>query len=240
MKHFFTLLILSLMALQVQANHDNAMLAFQNEDHKRIAVMLNGRLYKENSPQLTIQDIQAGAYEMNVFEYAYNTHIHGYKRKLIFSNWIYIAPMKRYEFIITITNKVLMTDVVALYNEHCDDEEWQEEEVWIHQPYTVFTEHIPVCVTMNTQDFDVLINNLKKSYFDDDRTAIFQSTLRFNNFETDQVAEVMRCFTFEDTKLNAAKAAFNKTCDKQRYFTLMDDFTFSSTAQELATFIQSN
>ena len=56
---------------------------------------------------------------------------------------------------------------------------------------------------------------------------------------TDQVKQVMDLFTFEETKLDWAKMAYDKTYDIGNYWMLNDNFTFSSSIDELNTYIES-
>jgi hypothetical protein len=55
---------------------------------------------------------------------------------------------------------------------------------------------------------------------------------------TDQIIQVMGLFSFEESKMEFAKAAHEKCSDKQNYWKLNDAFTFESSIDELNEFLQ--
>ena len=62
-----------------------------------------------------------------------------------------------------------------------------------------------------------------------------------NNFLTSmQVKQMIHIFTFENNKLDLAKQAYSKTVDQRNFLSTVDDeFSFSSSRDELARFIRS-
>ena len=60
-----------------------------------------------------------------------------------------------------------------------------------------------------------------------------------NWFTSNQVLEICQLFSFENNKLDIAKYAYKKTCDKNNYIILYDIFSFISYQRELKDFVRS-
>ena len=54
-----------------------------------------------------------------------------------------------------------------------------------------------------------------------------------------QVKEIILQFTFEQTRLDFAKYAYDRTYDVGNYFKVNDTFTFESSTEELNDYIDS-
>lgn len=75
--------------------------------------------------------------------------------------------------------------------------------------------------------------------FADDKLTVAKQIANSQCLTTAQVAEMMSLFSFEDSKIEWAKTAYNRTYDVGNYWMLNDHFTFSSSVDELNKFIQS-
>ena len=91
---------------------------------------------------------------------------------------------------------------------------------------------------MTGQEFESVKEQIRKEWFESSRLVSVKTIIAKNNFTTQQVKEMMLLFTFENNRLEVAKAAYRRTVDKQRYFELNDAFTYSSSRDELARFIR--
>ena len=58
-------------------------------------------------------------------------------------------------------------------------------------------------------------------------------------FSADQVREIVKLFSFEDSRLEIAKYAYDYCIEKRNYFKVNDAFSFSSSTEELAKYINS-
>jgi hypothetical protein len=52
-----------------------------------------------------------------------------------------------------------------------------------------------------------------------------------------QITDIMRLFSFESSRLEIAKFAYNYVVDPQRYFMVNNAFSFSSSVDDLNRFI---
>ncbi len=90
---------------------------------------------------------------------------------------------------------------------------------------------------MNPADFSDLKNSIASKSFEDSKMTIAKQVLQNNCLVVSQVKEIMGLFTFEETKLDFAKYAYNYTYDIGNYFKVNDMFTFESSIDELNSYI---
>lgn len=93
---------------------------------------------------------------------------------------------------------------------------------------------------MAAADFLSAKQTIKAASFDDTKLETAKTIASTNCLSTDQVMEVCRLFSFEDSKLQFAKYAYAKTFDKSNYFKVGTIFTFDGSKTELNKFIQNN
>lgn len=89
----------------------------------------------------------------------------------------------------------------------------------------------------NNNDFDVLRNTVENQNFDQTRLTVAKQAIQNRMLNTQQVADLMKLFSFESTKLEFAKYAYQHTFDKDRYFVINNEFSFSSSIDELVNYI---
>ncbi len=97
----------------------------------------------------------------------------------------------------------------------------------------------PVCAPMSPTTMGSVLDQIKKQSFEDNKLNVIKQVLASNCISAAQVKQLMGEFKFDENKLKVAKMCYEKTTDKNNYFTLNDAFSFSSTADELNTFLQS-
>jgi Domain of unknown function (DUF4476) len=96
-----------------------------------------------------------------------------------------------------------------------------------------------VCAPMSANTLGSVVAQIKKQSFEDNKVNIVKQALASNCISASQVKKLMGEFSFEENKLKIAKMCYAKTTDKNNYFTLNDAFSFSSSADELHTFLES-
>ena len=94
-------------------------------------------------------------------------------------------------------------------------------------------------VPMAPQDFSDLKQSISSKSFEDSKMTIAKQVLRNNCLFTSQVKELMGLFTFEESKLDFAKYAYDFTYDIGNYFKVNDMFTFESSIDDLNNYINS-
>jgi hypothetical protein len=90
---------------------------------------------------------------------------------------------------------------------------------------------------MNSTDFEAAVNSINSKSFDDTKLTVAKQIINSNCLKTAQVKRIMSLFSFEDTKLDLAKYSYMHTYDPQNYFQLNDAFSYSSSVDDLNTYI---
>lgn len=93
-------------------------------------------------------------------------------------------------------------------------------------------------VPMTDVDFRDLEQSISTKTFEDSKFTIAKQVLRDRCLFVSQVKRVLSQFTYEETKLDFAKYAYDFTYDIGNYFKVNDVFTFESTIEELDAYIR--
>jgi hypothetical protein len=91
---------------------------------------------------------------------------------------------------------------------------------------------------VNTPEFKEVTESISKQSFNSTKVTIAKQIITAKRcFTSEQIRDIVKLFTFEDSRLEIAKFAWDFCIDKQNYFKVNDAFTFSSSSEELAKFI---
>ncbi|MEO5644209.1 MAG: DUF4476 domain-containing protein [Bacteroidia bacterium] len=93
---------------------------------------------------------------------------------------------------------------------------------------------------MGSSDFENAKKSVSGQSFEDQKLKIAKQVLNTNCMSCAQVKEIMSLFSFEETKLDWAKFAYGKTTDFNNYYQLNDGFTYSSSVDDLNSYIESH
>jgi hypothetical protein len=91
---------------------------------------------------------------------------------------------------------------------------------------------------MSPESFTVLLSQVSAARFDDSKLTLIKDALTMNRVAVWQVKQLLQQFTFDIDRMKLAKAAYARTVDKYNYFMVKDDFQFSSSKEELASWIR--
>ncbi|PLX08366.1 MAG: hypothetical protein C0594_06120 [Marinilabiliales bacterium] len=90
---------------------------------------------------------------------------------------------------------------------------------------------------MSDYDFSTAKNSIASKSFEDSKLTIAKQIVGSNCLLCSQVKEIMNLFDFEDTKLQFAKFAYDRTYDRGNYYQLNDAFDFESSIDELNKYV---
>jgi len=91
---------------------------------------------------------------------------------------------------------------------------------------------------MAPRDFNAALATLKNESFDEARLDIAKQIITSNCLNTNQIISMCNLFSFEASKLDFAKFAYDHCIDPNNYFKVSNLFSFSSSKQELTQYIQ--
>ncbi len=97
----------------------------------------------------------------------------------------------------------------------------------------------PVC-SVSVQDFNDILASLKKVSFDASRLTQAKSILQAKKcFTVNQIMELCRLFSFDSSRLDLAKFAYDFCTNPTDYFKVNDVFSFDSSKTDLTRFVNS-
>lgn len=79
---------------------------------------------------------------------------------------------------------------------------------------------------------------IQKETFEDTKLTIAKQATSAEWLTVDQLSEIAMLFTYEDTKLQYLKFAYDFCYDPNKYYKLNKVFTYSSSIDELNEFVQ--
>jgi hypothetical protein len=104
-----------------------------------------------------------------------------------------------------------------------------------HSPVVAVPQVIP------DDEMAEILAAIKQESFDDRRLAVAGQILSSSSrkFLSTQIRDMVKCFTFEDRRLECAKFAYAYVLDGEKYFVVNEAFTFPANREKLARHIQS-
>ena len=236
MKKTFTLLAAMTLSVVLYAFPNESRLSISATGNADIRVMVDGSNYRSNYNTVMINNLKSGYHSVKVYRYKNGRGDKpgaGYQNnryELIYSSNIYVKPQYHLDIFINRFGKAFIDEqfISGRYTEETDD--WSYDNETGHQGNN----------TMSAGSFEQLKKTLSNESFDNTRLIIARQVITDNYFTVAQVKEMVGLFSFDNSKLNLAKAAYKKTIDKGNYFMINDAFSFSSSKDELIKYIQNN
>jgi len=97
---------------------------------------------------------------------------------------------------------------------------------------------LPPPCSVSNQEFGRMLESIRKETFNSTKVTLAKQIIRSGKcFTTRQISEIVKLFTFDDTRLDIAEYAWDFTIDRENYYQLTEVFTFSSTKDSLLKFI---
>lgn len=93
-------------------------------------------------------------------------------------------------------------------------------------------------MAMSDEDFSNYLSAIRNKSGDQAKTTVAQQGLFRRQIRCSQVLQVMKTFSFESSRLDFAKYAFDYLCDPQNVYMLNDGFTFSSSMSDFEQFLK--
>jgi hypothetical protein len=93
---------------------------------------------------------------------------------------------------------------------------------------------------MRPDEFAAALNSIRSRGFEETRLNLAQQIVGSNWLTTVQVREMMAVFSFEQSRIALAKAAWHRVVDPQQYYLVHEAFAFDSSSRELDRYIRGN
>ncbi len=98
----------------------------------------------------------------------------------------------------------------------------------------------PAPAAMDPQSFSDAKQAIAGSSFDDTKLSTAKTIAANNYFTTDQVIEICKIFSFDDSRLAFAKVAYKRTVDNGAYYKVNAVFSFDSNKDALNNYVSKN
>jgi hypothetical protein len=96
------------------------------------------------------------------------------------------------------------------------------------------------CITpMSDADFSNAKNSIQSKSFEDSKMTLAKQVTKNKCLSVKQIKEIMLLFSFEQSRLDFAKFAYDFASDRDNYYQLNDAFTFESSISDLNEYIES-
>lgn len=237
MKKMFTTAMMMVVSLYANANHFNSSLTVSTNDHALIAVAVDQQWTGAPNATVVVENLTPGNHRISIARYS---HYYGVQPVIVFSGYVFIPELSEVRSLLTRANRFKILEIIPIapqpfcYDEYNNYPQCGNDNSYGQNGYG-YNNHI-----ISQNDFSLLLNSIDSKSFESTKLEIAKQALQRYHFNSQQVAEMMKLFTFESSKLDFAKAAYSKTVDKNRYFIINDEFTFSSSISELNRYIENN
>jgi hypothetical protein len=218
-------------------NYGNSSFEIKSQGANFITVSIDGDFFNEPVKKFAVNNIAPGNHYVEIFtdRVQHSGYYSNTQRVRIYSGYVYVKPASQVLGVIDNYGRFFIKSVKPLAVYHPDYyEPYYPEYPQYHEPAP------PVCnipVGMPEASFNQLLQTIHNQWFDDTRLNVAKQAVQNSWFTSEQIARMMREFSFEDSKLELAKFAYNRVVDKPNYFVVYDEFWFSSSVDELIRYI---
>ncbi|MBK8848111.1 MAG: DUF4476 domain-containing protein [Bacteroidetes bacterium] len=222
------ILVLITISIAAQANHLLSSFAIRTNDNSLISISIDKGPFTNYSRKHLLTGIPAGYRQVTVYKIRPQ-----HAPRLVFNQMVYVEQasemstvlrgFQNLQVVAVIPNTVVIDNGYYGYNGNGGG--YNNQQVCASQCY------------MSDTQFEDLRRTVCNQNFDDTKLSIALAALRINKISSRQVAILMREFTFESNRLAFAKSAYQSTVDRENYFMVNNEFTFSSSINELNEYI---
>jgi hypothetical protein len=218
-------------------------LTIRSSDNSAISVIFNGQQLLQTGNVIRMENVRPGKNTIEVFRI--NSH-RGYNNRMkVYQGYIQVQP--RTEIFATVNpfqNQLRVDDVVSIRPRNGNgwgNNGWSNYNQFddFNSPTCNTPTYVPGPMAMDPISFNQLKQTMANSSFESTKLNIFKQALSMNYFTSTQIAEVMSLFAFESYKVDVAKSGYTKTLDPQNFYIVNNQFSFSSSVNELSRFVAS-
>jgi hypothetical protein len=118
--------------------------------------------------------------------------------------------------------------------------DWLEFSKTVVNPVIIVTPPPVVVCEIKADELEQIKATIKKQSFSSTQLSMAKQILNAKKcFTCNQIKQMMQIFSFEESRMEFVKYAWDYTTDKSNYYILADGFSFSSSKEELMSFISS-
>lgn len=245
MKPRLLLPMIMLLALISTAATAATRLHITSHDNAPIMVYVDGVEFGPFSNRHKLANLHPGTHKLRVVALYTNPYSVYNTQQQIFHGKVNIAPNHETHVMINPYNQLVVTEVIALSpfgkpvlvapvnttggtcgtpTPHPVGGGWVD-------PYPAAP------LAMHPQEFAMVMQTIRDRTFDSGKRQVAMQIISQNFFTAAQVRDMLSLFSFDSSRLEVAKFAYNRTVDQQFYYITYDMFTFDSSVNELSRYV---
>jgi hypothetical protein len=237
---------LMLMSLQIMAQIGQSMVTVISQNGRIFSASMNNGGPSQASTQVTFSHVQPGNNFLEVFRPVGTFFGTPNNVQTLFRGMIQVPANMQLTYSINNRNQVILTHQTPIMPHMANGG-------MMHMPnhqMPIGAENHPGMMNhpnmnmhgnmawgMHPQVFQQLMLTISNTSFDSNRRNIAMQGISGNGVSSQQVLEIMRLMSFENTRLDIAKFAYAHTVDRQNYFIVNNGLSFNSSRNQLNRFI---
>jgi hypothetical protein len=250
MKTIFTLLASFLFGVTVFAAdvRPKSMLTVTSVNQGDIKVVVDGRRFEPGDNSLLIRQLESGIHQVKIYRQKSNGvfNILGKRYEMVYNTSLMVKPKTHMTVIIDRNGRAAISEskIRKAGNGNKDrnrdrDNDWDNDDYDFDRDGRMgdYDQHYGY-QGMNNRDFTMVLQSIEKEWLETNKLKSATQIVRTNSLTSSQVKQLVRLFGFESNKLELAKQAYQNTIDKQNYHTVADEFSFSTSKNDLNKYIR--
>lgn len=241
-KLLFTLILMAVTVANLFAQSRRSIIKVRLSDNCRLAVSINDRYYDKQGTSITIGDLPAGRHYIKIYRYVPYATGRGGKARVVYSGGIRLSEGTISEFTYDVRRNEIYATTEFIddtyddrrddrrddrYDDRRDDRYEERDDIYNNRRGRVWTQ----------QDMSDLKKRVDDRMMDGEKQKLMQSVLQDRRYTTEQMRTMLNWLSFESTKVEVAKWGYDNVSDKQNYWKLESEFTFSSSKDEFNNYI---
>lgn len=214
-------------------NYGSSVISISGSFNQPYTVYLDGREYRPDRNNEIYINVRPGNHNLRIMQQG--RYVRSQIGRQIYSARINVRYQSQMDFMINRNGRVFKDEFAVRY----DDYDLDYPNYPSNPNYPDYPGRPDYKQPMSATDFNGVIQTLKNQGFDNERLLIAKQVIGVNYFNVNQVREMMALFSFDESKLDIAKTAYPKTVDRENYFKINDELTYSSSKEELNRFLMS-
>ncbi len=256
MKKIYTLITGSFMSLFAFAGQGfgNGKLSVTYQGYDNVKIYVDNFNYSPSGGTVMLDNLQTGYHTVSVYRsYGTSWNIWGRNRnwgksgnQLIYSNTVYVEPFTMVDVTIDRYGHAFINEK-KMNNpgwgdgdrDRRHDGDDRDRDGHQNDPYGFHGNNgYGYSNQMSDADFQQVKEQLRSEWFENNRLRSAQTILQGNSVTSYQVKQLMYLFSFDDNRLEVAKAAYRNTVDKQNFYIVQSALNFENDREELDRFIR--
>jgi hypothetical protein len=214
----FILFFISLFAVSSYPASDYSSLSISLDRDKYYEVSVDGET-KKGYGNIEFRYLESGKHHVKIYElYSYNHNSNNY-RKLLYNSSI------RFDEGCEVYGYLDSWDKIHFEHRNCEDR---------HKKKRRHGDHL------SDREFREALDVIKNQSFESGKESVAKQVISDYDLDVDQLVDILNQMWFESTKLSLAKYAYDNMEDTRGFYKVYNVFSFSSSVDELAEYIESN